>query len=123
MYTFTGTGSLGNSKCNIYTFKAGGARHRFLLLRTGTARQQNIPLSVLNCNDNEQAFLRQTKTKTQRRGASHKAGFTCRKAKGVRTIVRTPFHTPCSARYSVLHLSGELLGGNEPPLCKGRWLA
>ena len=34
--------------------------------------------------------------------------------KGVRTIVRTPFHTSCSARYSVLHLLGILSGGNEP---------
>ena len=25
--------------------------------------------------------------------------------------------------YSVLHLLGVLSGGNEPPLCKGRWLA
>ena len=45
------------------------------------------------------------------------------KQKGVRKIVRTPFHTPCSARYSVLHLLGVLSGGDEPPLCKGRWLA
>ena len=42
---------------------------------------------------------------------------------GVRAFVRTPFHTPCLARYSVLHLLGVLSGGNEPPLCKGRWLA
>ena len=41
--------------------------------------------------------------------------------KGVRTIVRTPFHTSCRARYSVLHLLGVLSGDNEPPLCKGRW--
>ena len=27
------------------------------------------------------------------------------------------------ARYSVLHLVGVLSGENEPPLCKGRWLA
>ena len=27
------------------------------------------------------------------------------------------------ARYSVLHLIGVLSGENEPPLCKGRWLA
>ena len=32
------------------------------------------------------------------------------KQKGVRTIVRTPFHTPCPARYSVLHLFGVLSG-------------
>ena len=38
-------------------------------------------------------------------------------------ISRTPFHTPCLARYSVLHLLGILSGGNKPPLCKGRWLA
>ena len=31
-----------------------------------------------------------------------------------------PFHTPCLARYSVLHLLGVLSGGNKPPLCKGR---
>ena len=39
------------------------------------------------------------------------------------SFVRTPFHTPCLARYSVLHLIGVLSGENEPPLCKGRWLA
>ena len=38
-------------------------------------------------------------------------------------MVRTPFHTPCSARYSVLHLLGILSGDDKPPLCKGRWLA
>jgi len=38
-------------------------------------------------------------------------------------FVRTPFHTSCRARYSVLHLLGVLSGGKEPPLCKGRWLA
>ena len=44
-------------------------------------------------------------------------------------FVRTPFHIPCPARYSVLHLLGVLSGGDEPPLCKnllrklGRWLA
>lgn len=38
-------------------------------------------------------------------------------------FVRTPFYTPCMARYSVLHLFGVLSGGNEPTLCKGRWLA
>ena len=38
-------------------------------------------------------------------------------------FVRTPFHTPCLARYSVLHLLGVLSGADEPPLCKGRWLA
>ena len=38
-------------------------------------------------------------------------------------FVRTPFHMPCPARYSVLHLLGVLSGGNEPPLCKGRWLS
>ena len=27
-------------------------------------------------------------------------------------FVRTPFHTPCMARYSVLHLFGVLSGGN-----------
>ena len=55
------------------------------------------------------------KTKKGGRGAYHKAGFTCRETKGVRTIVRTPFHTSCSARYSVLHLIGVLSGGKEPP--------
>ena len=34
------------------------------------------------------------------------------KQKGVRTIVRTPFHTPCFARYSVLHFLDALSGGN-----------
>ena len=33
------------------------------------------------------------------------------------------FHSPCLVRYSVLHLIVLLSGGNEPPLCKGRWLA
>ena len=27
-------------------------------------------------------------------------------------MVRTPFHTPCSARYSVLHFLDALSGGN-----------
>lgn len=39
---------------------------------------------------------------------------------GVRAFVRTPFHTPCPARYSVLHLLGVLSGGNEPPFTQGR---
>ena len=43
--------------------------------------------------------------------------------KGQRFFVSVLFHTPCPARYSVLHLLGVLSGGNEPPLCKGRWLA
>ena len=43
--------------------------------------------------------------------------------KGQRLFVSVLFHTPCPARYSVLHLLGVLSGGNEPPLCKGRWLA
>ena len=30
------------------------------------------------------------------------------------SFVRTPFHMSCPARYSVLHLSGELSGGNKP---------
>ena len=30
------------------------------------------------------------------------------------SFVRTPFHTPCPARYSVLHLLDVLSGGNEP---------
>lgn len=46
---------------------------------------------------------------------------------GVRAFVRTPFHTPCPARYSVLHLLGVLSlhllgvlsGGNEPPFTQG----
>ena len=90
------------------------------------------------------------KGKSTPRGAFHKAGFTYRNlvgrwlaaaenkrymqrkrreinprptTKGVRAFVRTPFHTSCPARYSVLHLLGVLSGGNEPPLCKGRWLA
>ena len=46
-------------------------------------------------------------------GAFHKAGFTYRKKqKEYGRFVRTPFHTPCSARYSVLHLLGILSGGN-----------
>ncbi len=54
-------------------------------------------------------------------GAFHKAGLSADKQKEYEHFVRTPFHTPCLERYSVLHLSGVLSGGNEPPLCKGRW--
>lgn len=61
--------------------------------------------------------------KSHPNGGFHKAGFTCRKNNRSTGICRTPFHTPCPARYSVLHLLGVLSGGNEPPLCKGRWLA
>ena len=43
--------------------------------------------------------------------------------KGQRFFVSVLFHTPCPARYSVLHFLDALSGGNEPPLCKGRWLA
>ena len=50
-------------------------------------------------------------------------GNTCQKSKGARAFVRTPFHTPCPARYSVLHLLDVLSGGNKPSLCKGRWIA
>ena len=32
--------------------------------------------------------------------------------KDIRPFVRTPFHTPCLARYSVLHLFDLLSGGN-----------
>ena len=64
------------------------------------------------------------KTEREPRGAFHKAGFACReKQKEYGQFVRTPFHMPWFARYSVLHLLGVLSGGNEPPLCKGRWLA
>ena len=38
---------------------------------------------------------------------------------GVRAFVRTPFHTPCPARYSVLHLLGVLPGGDKPPFAQG----
>ena len=56
---------------------------------------------------------RLTKTKSTARGAFHNAGFTYRKSKGsTSNCVRTPFHTSCSARYSVLHLLGILPGGN-----------
>ena len=61
--------------------------------------------------------------KASQEGPSIKQVLPAENTKGVRTIVRTPFHTPCSARYSVLHLLGVLSGGGEPPLCKGRWLA
>ena len=57
------------------------------------------------------------------RGACHRAGLPAETQKEYEHFVRTPFHTPCSARYRVLHLLGVLSGGNEPPLCKGRWLA
>ena len=45
------------------------------------------------------------------------------KAKGVRTIVRTPFHTSCSARYSVLHLLGVLSGDKIAFSCGRRGTA
>ena len=45
------------------------------------------------------------------------------KVKGVRAFCSYSFSHALLARYSVLHLSGERSGGNEPPLCKGRWLA
>ena len=54
---------------------------------------------------------------------SIKQVYLSKKQKEYEHFVRTPFHTPCLARYSVLHLLGVLSGGNEPPLCKGRWLA
>lgn len=63
-------------------------------------------------------FPKSTK-KGRTRGAFHKAGFTCRKNNRSRAFVRTPFHTPCPARYSVLHLLGVLSGGNEPPFTQG----
>ncbi len=44
-------------------------------------------------------------------------------AKNITLLFVLPFYTPCSARYSMLHLLVVLSGGNEPPLCKGRWLA
>ena len=40
-------------------------------------------------------------------------GNTCQKSKGARAFVRTPFHTPCPARYSVLHLLDVLSGGSK----------
>ena len=43
--------------------------------------------------------------------------------KGQRFFVSVLFHTPCLARYSVLHLLGVLSGEGGPPLCKGRWIA
>ena len=65
-----------------------------------------------------------TMSKRVRQGVpSIKQVLPAEKTIGVRAFVRTPFHTPCPARYSVLHLLGVLSGGNEPPLCKGRWLA
>ena len=39
--------------------------------------------------------------------------------KGQRFFVSVLFHTPCLARYSVLHLLGVLSGEGGPPLCKG----
>ena len=77
------------------------------------------------------------------RGVFHKAGFTYHKnkfvgatsgrprafnerpyiTKGQRFFVSVLFHTPCPARYSVLHLLGVLSGEGGPLLCKGRWIA
>ena len=37
--------------------------------------------------------------------------------------VRTPFHTPTTQGIVCHTFVGALSGGNEPPLCKGRWLA
>ena len=57
-------------------------------------------------------------------GAYHKAGFTCRKSKRSTSILFVLLFTRLVLQgYSVLHLSDELSGDNEPPLCKGRWLA
>ena len=42
--------------------------------------------------------------------------------KGQRFFISVLFHTPCLARYSVLHLLGVLSGEDKPPLCKGRWV-
>ena len=39
--------------------------------------------------------------------------------KGQRFFVSVLFHTPCPARYSVLHLLDVLSGGNEPPFAQG----
>ncbi len=53
-------------------------------------------------------------------GVFHKAGwYLPRNKRSTSNFVRTPFHTPCSARYIVLHLLGVLSGGSKPPLCKG----
>ena len=54
---------------------------------------------------------------------SIKQVVTCRKAKGVRAFCSYSFSHALPARYSVLHLLGVLPSDNEPPLCKGRWLA
>ena len=43
--------------------------------------------------------------------------------KGVRAICSYSFSHALLTRYSVLHLLGVLSGVDEPPLCKGRWLA
>ena len=52
------------------------------------------------------------------RDTYHKAGFTSRKRKKeYERFVRTPFHTPCPARYSVLHLLGVLSGGKHIVKC------
>ena len=91
-----------------------------------------------------------TKKERTWRGAFHKAGFTYRNLvgrwlaaaenkrymqrkrremnprptiKGVRAILFVLLFNALLTRYSVLHLLGVLSGGNEPPLCKGRWLA
>ena len=48
-------------------------------------------------------------TKNASRGAFHKAGFS--------TETQKEYEQYCSYSFSILS------GGNEPPLCKGRWIA
>ena len=61
-------------------------------------------------------FVLQAYRKKQVEGVpSIKQVLPAEKTIGVRAFARTPFHTPCPARYSVLHLLGVLSGGIEPP--------
>ncbi len=63
----------------------------------------------------------QKKENEKKRGPKcsyHKAGFTFLKIKrSTSDFARTPFHTPCPARYSVLHLLGVLSGGKHIVKC------
>ena len=50
--------------------------------------------------------------KESNRGSYRKAElYLTKKQKEYEQLVRTPFHTPCPARYSVLHFIGVLSGG------------
>ena len=127
------------------------AKRTFFILRV--AKQRFIAESLHSNKVATSLFMRVLHLQNKkhfRSGAFHEAGFACRDyrravaccrrkqtakqrkrreinprptIKGVRAICSYSFSHALLTRYSVLHLSDELSGGNEPPLCKGRWLA